>query len=351
MSRVAGNQVMPLSERANKLDFPLEFRRYSLPFRSPVRTARGAWSSREGLYVRVGRGDGSAGFGEAAPVPGFGAESVGEAEAFCRTLGDRMNGETLSRVPANLCALRRAIACATGAAETPRHKSLGVAALLPAGRAALAEAPPKAESGFRVMKWKVGVGAADDEMAILDDLIGVLPPGSTIRLDPNGSWNRRTAERWLQCAAERPIEFIEQPVAADSKGAEDCLRGLAADHPVPIALDESIAGDGDVLRWLDSGWRGLFVIKPALLGDARGVLGRLAAAGAGVVFSSALETGIGAQASLRSAFAWNGVTPALGFGVWPLFADPPFDGPHAAPFIRIEDVDRISPEDLWNAAN
>jgi O-succinylbenzoate synthase len=42
---------------------------------------------------------------------------------------------------------------------------------------------------------------------------------------------------------------------------------------------------------------------------------------------------------------------ALGFGVWPLFSDPTFDGPAAAPFIRVEDVDRIDPEALWNAAS
>jgi o-succinylbenzoate synthase len=334
------------------MDFRFAFRRYCLPFRMPVRTAHGMWPVRDGLYVRMERQDGSVGWGEAAPVPSFGSESVDDAEGFCRSLGGRVDGEVLSRVPGNLCALRNALSCAIGGAiEAPRHRSLGVAALLPAGRAALKEAPSRAEAGFRVMKWKVGVGSAGDEMAILDDLIGALPAGSRIRLDANGAWNRRTAELWLRRAADRPVEFVEQPVARDSKGAEDHLRGLAADYPVPIALDESIAGDGDVGRWLDSGWPGYFVIKPALLGDIRGVLGRLAAAHARVVFSSALETGIGAQAALRSAFAWPGKMSALGFGAWPLFDDPRFDGPLAAPFMRIEDVERIDPEALWNAAS
>jgi O-succinylbenzoate synthase len=126
--------------------------------------------------------------------------------------------------------------------------------------------------------------------------------------------------------------------------------GLAGDYPVPIALDESTAVDGDVGRWIDAGWRGYFVIKPALLGDVAGVLGRLAAAHSRVVFSSALETAIGAQAALRLAFAWTGPSSALGFGVWPLFANPAFDGPRASPFIRAEDIDRINPEDLWSAA-
>jgi len=118
-----------------------------------------------------------------------------------------------------------------------------------------------------------------------------------------------------------------------------------------LALDESLACDGDVGRWLDLGWRGVFVVKPSLHADLRASLDRLEAAGAAVVFSSALETAVGAKSALRSAFSWRGIPLALGFGVWPLFADSIFDGPAALPFIRREDVERIRPEDLWNALN
>jgi len=334
------------------MDFRFAYRRYSLDFRHPVRTSGGTWGRREGVYVRIERPDGTIGFGEAAPVPSFERESIGDIEAACRSLGERVGADAASRLPADLCTLRNALVCAMGeGASPPMHGSLGVAALLPAGKAALGDASPKAEAGFRVFKWKVGVGAADDEMAILDDLLGALPGGSSVRLDANGAWDARTAEEWLGYASDRPIEFVEQPLAPDSKGAADSLKGLAADFPVPIALDESIASDADLQRWLGLDWKGFFVIKPSLLGDAKGALACLASAKAKVVFSSALETAVGAQAALRLAFAWPEKMPALGFGVWPLFSDAAFDGPAAAPFIRIEDVDRISPESLWNATS
>jgi len=343
---------MPFSKTANKMDLCFAYRRYRAPFRAPVRTAGGAWSVREGLYVRVGPGGAAPRYGEASPIPAPGAEAVDEAERFCRGLGGRVDAGVLSRVPAELGALRNALACAMGeGAEAPAHPSLGVAALLPAGRGGLPEPAARAADGFRAFKWKVGLGRAEDEMAILDDLIGGLPASSSIRLDANGAWDLRTAKRWLSRCAERPVEFVEQPVAPDARGAEDQLRGLAADYPVALALDESIRRDADVERWLDAGWPGYFVVKPALLGDVRGVLGRLAAARARVVFSSSLETGIGARAALRSAFAWPGRLPALGFGVWPLFANPAFDGPPCAPFLRPEDAERIDPEALWSAAN
>jgi O-succinylbenzoate synthase len=65
----------------------LEFRRYRLPFRAPLRTAHGRWALREGFLVRVDRADGNSGFGEAAPVPGFPGSGVDEIEGALRGLG------------------------------------------------------------------------------------------------------------------------------------------------------------------------------------------------------------------------------------------------------------------------
>ena len=108
-------------------------------------------------------------------------------------------------------------------------------------------------------------------------------------------------------------------------------------------------GTGDVEHWLGLGWPGIFVVKPTFLGGAAEALRRLAAARATVVFSSALETAVGARAALRTAFSWRGPMKALGFGVWPLFSEPRYNGPAAAPFVRREDVERLDPEAVWNA--
>jgi O-succinylbenzoate synthase len=169
----------------------------------------------------------------------------------------------------------------------------------------LAAVEPKLELGFRVFKWKVGVEPAADEWAILDDLLGRLPEGAKLRLDANGAWDRRTAEQWMERAAERPVEYVEQPCFAEaSQGAalirktDDILRGLAEDYPTPIALDESLGGAGDVARWLAEDWRGVWILKPALFGEPGPVLAALSKAKADVVFGSALETRVGAQAAL-----------------------------------------------------
>jgi len=360
------------------MKFRLQYRRYRLPFRNAVRTAHGPWSEREGILVRLEEvsdgGLGAVGFGEAAPIPWFGTETVDAAEQVVRGLGEWIEPEALAGVPESFPCLRHAFASAQeqvvaalkasdggvpAAAATVPY--LGVAALLPAGKAALLQIAGKVEAGFRVFKWKVGVGDIADELGLLDEVCASLPEGAKLRLDANGAWDRRRAERWLERCAERPIEFVEQPIAADARGSRETLLGLAGDYPTPLALDESLIGDRDVEAWIGAGWPGVFVIKPLLLGNVADALARLVHAKADVVFSSALETAVGAKTALSLAFRWAGqetaaaIEPAkrarraLGFGVWPLFADYRFDGPALAPFVRWEDVGRINAEAAWNA--
>ena len=316
----------------------------------------------------------AAGYGEAAPVPGFSRESVDEIEAVCREIGEWVEEERLWEAVRDVPCLANALGAAFAELDSDREGAerraeaapyLGVAALLPAGRAALQQIEPKAEMGFRVFKWKVGVGDMADELALLDDVCARLPNGGKLRLDANGAWDRRQAERWLERCAERPVEFVEQPAFAEpTEGAarrakvDDLLLGLAGDFPTTIALDESVVGDGDVERWLGAGWPGVFVVKPSLLADMAGAMEALERAKADVVFSSALETAVGARNALRVAFEFErgrtrvdperkATARALGFGVYPLFKDARFDGPAAGPFVRWEDVARIDVESVW----
>jgi O-succinylbenzoate synthase len=197
--------------------FRLQFRRYRLPFRSAVRTAHGPWVDREGVIVRLEDvsegGTGAVGFGEAAPIPWFGTETVEEVEAECRRLGEWIEETVIESVPKRLACTQNALAAARReinekaegvAVVGPVTGAVGMAALLPAGRAAIAQIEPKAGIGYRVFKWKVGVADLADELALLDDLCAALPNGAKLRLDANGAWDRRKAERWLERCA-RPL--------------------------------------------------------------------------------------------------------------------------------------------------
>lgn len=308
--------------------------------------------------------DGRVGYGEAAPIAWFGSGTVDEAEARLRGLGERVDAAALAEATERGGVVGFALGAALAAmgqssgdgavAEEPQepaagHAYLPVAALLPAGRAALGVVDGLAEAGFRTFKWKVGVQEPREEWGLMDDLLGRLPGGGVLRLDANGAWSRREAERWLDRAADRPIELIEQPVAPDARGADDVLRGLAEDYPTPIGLDESLATPGDLEKWAKAEWRGVWVVKAALLGDPAATGATLRAARADVVWSSALETRVGMRAALTMALDWTEGKRALGFGVGPLFAESALNGLPPSPFFRREDLEHFDAEAAWTA--
>jgi len=350
----------------------VEYRPYCVPFLRPLQTAHGLWRERRGVLARRVDAAGRVSYAEAAPLPwSAGPEGAEGAAAL-------FPAARWEQAPPPL-------ACKTRDTHDTHRRE--VAALLPAGRAAVEALRARRSEGFRTFKWKVGV-ARDlaEEFAILEELCAELSAGEPcaegagvrepvarhLRLDANGGWTQREAERWLTRCAQRDvagkIEFIEQPIWAGASATQserrrerDVLLGLSADYPTWLALDESVGSDAAVREWLEWGWRGVFVVKPTLLAEPAAVLGELARAEARVVFSSAMETAVGAQAALRWAFAWEGRAArarreepvgellALGFGVYPLFDDAVLNGPRAVPFLSAAAVEAINPEAVWNA--
>ena len=319
---------------------------YRRPLRAPLRTAHGLWAEREGLIVRLEDGNGRVGYGEVAPLPWFGTETLAEAAEVCRKFGATVEGEVLDAVPARFGCVRFALAQARmQSAKVVTSTRLPVAGLLPAGREALAVLPAKLEAGYLSLKWKVAVGAVDDELGIFDDLLAALPAYAKIRLDANGGWDRRQAAKWLERCAERPVEFVEQPVKPDDEAA---LLGLAADYPVTLALDESVTDLSAARRWQGKGWSGVFVIKPALTGPLDELVAWAAETKADVVLSSAIETALGRAAILRAALTQPLTTRALGFGVGEIFGDRRWDGPFIGPVADASCI-ATNEKELWDA--
>lgn len=332
------------------MPYRLSYRPYRLPLRSPLRTANGVWAEREGLVIRLEDETGRVGFGEAAPIDWFGRETVAATISAAGEISGLVELAQIESVPTEFGALRFALAAALegpGALPTGTRK-LPVAALLPAGRPALAQLPARLEEGFLSFKWKVGVDRPEEELGILDDIIAALPGYAKLRLDANGGWDRRQAQIWLGRCADRPVEFVEQPlVPADRDG----LLGLSRDFPVTLALDESVVSLPEARRWQADGWPGVFVIKPALCGPLAEMAAWIVATKADVVLSSAIETALGRRQIVARALAGDLTKRALGFGVGGVFGDRRWDGPVAGPWLDAGWCEGVNPEDLWNALN
>ncbi len=310
-------------------------REYSRPFRQALQTAYGNWPVRQGLIVRWLDTTGATHFGEIAPIPWFGTESLAAARAWCDRL---LAAPAQAPIPDNLPA------CQFGLAELPVSwqpmptslSPVNLCALLPAGEAALTAWPVLWEKGHRTFKWKIGMAAIADELSTFHALLTALPTKARVRLDANGGLTAETATQWLRAcdAAGDRVEFLEQPLPPAT--ILTWLQSQAGTFCTPIALDESVATLSQLRRvYAQVGDRVLYVLKPAIAGNPLAVYHFCTQTRLDGVISSALETPIGRDRVLALAqtlWAAGLCRRALGFGVAHWFAD---------------NWDSLTAEELW----
>jgi o-succinylbenzoate synthase len=329
-----------------------------LRFAQPMRTARGEFTERASVLLELRDADGVAGHGEAAPWPGFGTESVDEAEASLRAVERPLRGVSLqpgewpaalesllADRPAARAALQGALldldarragrplaahlaACA-GSTCGPPLSRVPVSALLTARdpEALLPEAVLAREAGYRAVKIKLGGGTVTNDVARLRAVREGIGPSVGLRGDANGAWSVREALDALEAFAPFDLEYVEQPVAAHDLDGMAELRRHAA---VKVAADESVASERGVLRLLAAGAADVVVLKPATLGGARRALELASLARQArmrVVFTHAFESAVGARHALHSAAAGGDVAGIHGLVTAGLFetdvAEPP----------------------------
>jgi len=292
---------------SHKLSF--DFRPYRRLFRQAIRTSHGVWKYREGVILRLTDESGCVGFGEVAPLPWFGTETQDQALMFCQRLPSVLSTDNvfaiLPTLPAckfgfeialdNLAANNLAANNLTHTAPSPELSAADCSALLPAGQAALSAWPMLWARGHRTFKWKIGVDPVSVELAWLSQLMAQLPLGAKLRLDANGGLDELAAHHWLdQCdRLGHRIEFVEQPLPPAQ--FEDLVR-LAHRYQTPIALDESVTTLEQLKTHYYRGWRGIYVVKAAILGSPNRLKHFCQDQPIDVVLSSVFETDIGRQA-------------------------------------------------------
>jgi len=310
----------------------------------PLRTARGTWSVREGFIIRVEE-NGFIGYGEVAPIPGFGTETVEAARVFLQELAENPFLEVPSDLPCCAFGLSSAHKAreALPPASTEALRDYKIAALLPAGRAALEVAKEKVGCGYEVFKWKIGVESVEEELGVLRDLLPLLPEHGKLRLDANGGLTGDQFEQWLAAlsSSQKQIEYLEQPL---SVGEELVMAAHASGSAIPIALDESLNGPNGA-HWLKE-WTGPLVVKPALMGDVDSLIQLLLPITERVILSSVFETQVGLENALTLADRLPGLNRAIGFDTLAAFDDD-LHVLKSSPIIHAVSRGEFSPETIW----
>lgn len=310
------------------MQYKFKFKPYQLRFKQPLQTSHGIWGIREGIIIRLTDELRQVGYGEIAPLPWFGSETIEEAVDFCQQLIDEITTEKIFSIPDSLPACQFGFASAwenlnnnsqspTPTSEFPIPHSI----LLPTGKAALEAWQALSNQSNNTFKWKIGVSSLEDELKIFQQLAQALPAKTKLRLDANGGLSYEEAKQWLQecdCAQRSAkgdraeVEFLEQPLAVNQF---DAMLDLSKQHSTSIALDESVATIKQMQAAYDKGWRGIFVIKPAIAGYPSRLRQFCQTHAIDAVFSTVFETAIGKQAALNIAAELSHRDRAIGFGV------------------------------------
>jgi O-succinylbenzoate synthase len=296
-----------------------DFQPYQRYFKKPLQTLQGTLTIREGIIIYLQDGQGNRAAGEIAPLTWFGSESLAQALAFCQGLGGRISESEIFQIPESLSACQFAFASAWRELKEPIQplEVSNFSYLLPAGRAALSQLAQ--QSPQRCYKWKIGVEDIGTEIGIFREILHLLPPFAQLRLDANGGLDHSTARLWLtECDRSNRVEFLEQPLGVSELGA---MQQLSREFFTPLALDESVATYRQLQDCYAQGWRGIFVIKAAIMGYPHKIKDFCQEKQLDTVFSSALETTVGRKAALRLAQEVMLKERALGFGVEHFFAD------------------------------
>lgn len=301
---------------------------YDLPLARTWRSSKDAFERRQGLLVEI-RSEGLSGFGDCAPLPGAGTETLDQAHRALSGIQSRLKGMApedlmdarggdLDAVPA----ARFAVECAvldllSRRAQVSLRRRLWPKAkdrvpvnvmAGPLSELTLAGAHAYYGQGYRVLKVKVGLETPENELERLDGLIAELPPDLGLRLDANGAWELEDAKRMLDALAERPIESLEEPLRDPTP---ERLAELQSSIPFPLARDESLQGLGADIDPETLGVRRL-VLKPAVIGGLTRTLdlARAAmAAGMEIVVTSLVETSAGLWPTAQLAAATGSSAP------------------------------------------
>ena len=339
--------------------YQFEFRTYQRKFKRPLQTSHGIWDIRSGIILRLVGENNRIGWGEIAPLSWFGSETFEQALDFCHQLPANLSSEMIFAISAEFPACQFGFESALSnlsnsfldsawelisggrssilhAAE-PLEKHSQVlpgneeekrlsqySGLLPVGETALQALQVLWLEGYRTFKWKIGVAAIEQELKIFQQLIQAMHnlcdrESAFLRLDANGGLSYSQAKTWLEACDNvkatpdfsAEIEFLEQPLPVTQ--FQEMVE-LNAIYATAIALDESAANLDRIQECYSQGWRGIFVIKPAICGSPSQLRKFCQTHNIDAVFSSVFETKIGRQAALNLATELSSNNRALGFG-------------------------------------
>ena len=302
----------------------IQFQPYCFALREPFYTASGIRSHRRGFTIEISDRHNHIGLGEAAPLEGFGMESLAEAENVLREIQRSLINieiQNLDDITNSLAAYNSTPAAKHGIELAllnllARIQNLSLSQLLanavngkvrnhvPVNAVIGAIAPELAASkakeyidqGYRCLKIKVGTKDFASDLRRVEAVRFQVGNDIQIRIDANQGWSVAEAIANLNSLESLQIEYVEQPVAAlDLQGMAMVRRSQS----IPVAADESVNNLTQLQRVIDNQSADIIILKPMALG---GIL--TAQRAALIAFQSGLDVVV--TTTIDGAIAYQG---------------------------------------------
>ncbi|MDX1636486.1 MAG: o-succinylbenzoate synthase [Balneolaceae bacterium] len=293
----------------------LRFYRYKFPFTKRFISSGSSFLTREGIIMKLVH-NGTEAFGEAAPLPGFSRESLGDIQDFLADHAgiidewvsghlaiDRYSDHFPTPLPASLAfALDTALADFRAKSRNlPMHRflfsnprrRLAVNATISLGKRKdnLKIIGKHWNEGYRTFKLKAG-GNFEEEYRLINQ-VRQQWPGAKIRIDANQAWTFEEAIENLSRLNAGTVEYCEEPL---KNPAPEQFQKLFNRCRIPIAIDESLHQSENPADLIRQSTADILILKPMIIGGLPKLFETFRLARHHeyrIVFTTSLESGIG----------------------------------------------------------
>lgn len=308
-----------------------EFKLITQKFNIPHKFSSYSWEIRESVVLREFQEFGTFVYGEVAPTPGFPRQPT-----LSETIKEARDWESFKKLPEESCLLP-ALSCMASEVWQQNENHCGNEIL----SAALVN-ESVVENNNRIIKRKIGLLPADQEIKITKDWIQQLDSNCLVRLDANGSLTMDELKLWTkEFSQEKKIQFLEQPL-------NDKLRkemfAFAMYSSLPLAIDETIVAMGNPYLAREQNWNGFYVIKPTLLADWKNTIKFATENPIKTVFSTVFESPFGYEALIRAS-RFSNLEPGLSRKCFSQISTE-LDGHHQR-VLRIPSATQSQLSELW----
>jgi len=257
---------------------------FGIPLKTPFKTALRTVDSLRGVHVRVETDSGLTGLGEAPPTAAITGETIASiTDAIEGHIAPKIIGYGIEDFEDLMESVQQALVKNTSAKAAvdmalydiraqmlnlPLYRLLGgsdrelesdVTISLNDTRQMIVDSLNAVQSGFRILKVKVGMAGLSDADRI-KEIRRAVGAGIELRVDANQGWTPKESVRIISAMEDGGCEaaLVEQPVNAyDING----LRYVTGHVATPILADEAVFSPRDAIEIIRSGAADMINIK------------------------------------------------------------------------------------------